>query len=252
MMRWFGVFILMFVLSIGAAAAPKGPQVDMIDNKLSVSADGVSLSQLLHLVDLATGMQSKVPPELATRRISVRFSGLNMTDAVRKLFQGQPLDYVMVAGQGIIVTAASQATSGVADTGGQPFNQPMQQQMPQMQPMDQPFAQDFPQPGMPFPGQQGQQPMVQTPFGPIPNPRAQQPNGPMIAPGQPQQNSLFPNQPANQQQPIQVIPGLQPGNPSPFGTPSPFGGQQVPQQGIQNNGLFGTPSVFPTTGAQPR
>jgi hypothetical protein len=132
--------------------------------------------------------------------------------------------------------------------------------------MDQPFVQEFP-PGIPFQQQQQQQQfqqqqqpaMVQTPFGPIPNPRAQQPvNAPLNAPGQ-QQNSLFPQiqqpqsaQPNGQQQPLQISPGLQPGSPYPFGTQSPLG---IPnpqtQQTNPNNSLFGNVPVM-NPGAPPR
>ena len=66
------------------------------------------MSRLIRLLDQATGMKSKVPPELANRNISVKFSDLNLTDGVRKIFQGQPFDYLVVEGQGIIVTGASQ------------------------------------------------------------------------------------------------------------------------------------------------
>lgn len=243
----FAAFILIAAVTTSAWTAPKGPQIDLIDNKLSVNVESIPLSRLLQLIDQATGMKSKVPAELANRNMNVRFAGLDMTDAVRKIFQGLPLDYVMVQGQGIIVTAASQTT---ATAGGDPVpqynNQPVQ-------PMDQPFVQEFPPPGGVF--QPGQQPaMVQTPFGPVPNPRAQQPNvqnqqNPLVTPIQQQQNSLFPQtgQPINQpmQQPVQQVPGLQPGNPTPFGTFSGFGAPNVPP--VQPNNLFQN-----STGAQPR
>jgi hypothetical protein len=61
---------------------------------------------------MATGMKSKVPPELTNRNISVRFSGLSLTDGVRKIFQGQPLDYILIEGQGVVVTASSQTLTG--------------------------------------------------------------------------------------------------------------------------------------------
>jgi len=203
MKRWISALILVSIVCTGGFAA-KGPEVNLIDNKLSVNAEAISLSRLLQLVDLATGMKSKVPPELANRNISVKFSGLSVTAAVRKIFQGQPFDYVVVEGQGIIVTAASQTTPTTQTaSGGDPapaFNPP-----PAVQQAEQPFVQEFPPsqaPVIPQPPQapQQQQPaMVQTPFGPIPNPRAQQqPNPPVAVP--PQQNSLFaqPGQPFNQ------------------------------------------------------
>jgi hypothetical protein len=238
------------LLLAAPAFAAKGPQVALIDNKLSIDADTVPLARLLRLLDFATGMKSKVPPELANRSISVKFSGLSLTDGVRKIFQGQPLDYVVIEGQGVIVTAASQNLNGTetvpayAAVPGQP---------------EQPFVQDFQQPnvqpiipGQPaipgqagFAGQQQQQPpTLQTPFGPVQNPRAQ-PNSPLSVPGQ---NSLFSNslpQPQNNgaQPGVVGIPNAQTINPAPFGTASPFG---TPQQNSPSN-VFGNNNLFPGT-----
>src|SRR5215467_15186194 len=116
MKRWFVVFSFMSMLCMGALVYAKGPEVDLVDNKLSISAEAISLSRLLQLVDMATGMKSKVPPELANRNISVKFSGLTLNEGFRKMFQGQPLDYVVVEGKSIIVTASSQNTPGTDST----------------------------------------------------------------------------------------------------------------------------------------
>ena len=206
MKRWLAIAILAASITTPVLAA-KGPEVDLVDNKLSVNAEAVPLGRLFRLFDLATGMKSKVPTELANRNISVKFTGLNITDGVRKMFQGLPLDYVMIANQGIVVTAASQSSTGEPAPA---YNPPPPQ-------LDQPFVQDFQQPAVqtpfgqiPNPNQQQQQQpnqqqpaMIQTPFGLMANPNVQrQPNTPLSAPGQ-QQNSLFPqtsqpNQPNNQ------------------------------------------------------
>src|SRR5438105_15692666 len=108
MKYWLAAGCLSVCLATGATAfaAPKGPEIDLVDNKLSVNADTISLGRLLRLLDLATGMQSKVPADLANRNISVKFSGLSVSDGVRKMFQGKPFDYVVIEGQGVIVTAA--------------------------------------------------------------------------------------------------------------------------------------------------
>lgn len=251
MKRWFVAVIFAGSLAVPAIAA-KGPEVDMVDNKLSINAEAVSLGRLLKLFDLATGMKSKVPAELANRNISVKFTGMNVTDGVRKIFQGQTLDYVLVEGAGVIVTAVSQSSGG-SDSPA-PYNPPPQ--------VEQPFVQDFQQqpgtiqtpfgPAQPNPQQPGQQnpqqqqpAMIQTPFGPMANPNAprqQQPNSPLSAPGQ--QNSLFPSAlPSNQlpnQQASPQFPGSQPfANPTPFGTPTP------PQNNPTiNNNLFGSPPGF--------
>jgi hypothetical protein len=233
-------------------AAGKGPEVDLVDNKLSVSADTITLGRLLRLVDLATGMKSKVPPELANRNISVKFSGLSLNEGVRKIFEGQPIDYFVVPGQGVIVTASSQSLNGTEavpvynSPGGQPFDQ----QLPQ----------DFQQP---IPGQV-QPATIQTPFGPVANPRAQQQGQPNPALAVPGQNTLFPGtvqqNPLNQQnpqnpfQPNGPAVGIQPTT-TPFGTPSPFATppqqQPAPNNPINpnNSNLFSNPF---NNGAQQR
>src|SRR5438067_11314035 len=100
--------LVILAMSAGAFAAGKGPEIDLVDKKLSINAEGIPLGRLLRLLDLATGMHSKVPQELANRNISVKFSGLTLEEGVRKIFQGQPFDYVVLEGQGVIVTSAAQ------------------------------------------------------------------------------------------------------------------------------------------------
>src|SRR5438034_2126578 len=137
--------LVILAMSAGAFAAGKGPEIDLVDNKLSISAETIPLGRLLRLLDLATGMQSKVPAELANRNVSVKFSGLSLGDGVRKIFQGQAFDYVVVEGQGVIVTAASQ-TTGTPES-APIYNAPLQPgvQPPfQPQPIEQPFVQDLP------------------------------------------------------------------------------------------------------------
>src|SRR5215831_12405496 len=114
-----------------AMAAGKAPQIQIIDGKVSMQVEAVPLGRLLRLLDQATGLSSKVPPELANRTVSARFSGLDFDEAVRKLFEGQPFDYIFVAGKGIVVTGLTPSTSpGTAVAGGPaPFvDQPFQQQ----------------------------------------------------------------------------------------------------------------------------
>ena len=236
MKYWVSPAILSVCLCTSAFAAAKGPEVGLVDNKLSINVEAVPLSRLLRLFDMATGMKSRVPAELANRNVSVKFSGLDLSDGVKKMFQGQPLDYVMIQGQGIVITAASQ--SGGSDL-LPAYNPPPPSEQPQ--PF---FNQDF-QPPIGQPGQQ-QPAMIQSPFGPIPNPRAGQPvqpNAPLSAPGQ--QNSLYPStsQPAGQPQQVSPpFPGSQP-NTSPFGTPSPYGTQSVPT--TNPTSLFGSPLSNP-------
>jgi len=246
MKLWGPALILMSVFCTVAMAA-KGPEVDFVDSRLSINAEAVPLGRLIQLVDRATGMASKVPPELANRNISVKFSSLTLSDAVRKIFQGQPLDYVVIQGKSIIVTGTSQATPGGTVATNDSFNsfnsQPVQN-------IEQPTFQDFTNNNQQFPpnNQQFPQPqiqaqpaMVQTPFGPIPNPRAQQPNAPG-ANAQPQ-NSLFPQPGQQLGQPALGSPTNAPGAVPPgglptFGTPSTFGAPQAPGAN-PNNSLFG-------------
>jgi hypothetical protein len=256
MKNGFAALLLVFAMTSGVFAA--GPEVNLTDHKLSINADSISLGRLLRLLDLATGMRSKVPPELANRNISVRFSGLSVEDGVRKIFEGQPFDYVVLEGQGVIVTSAAQTVAGTesAAAPAPAYTPPPQPFAPQ--PIEQPFVPDFPppvQPGMVQPGQPvqpGQQPAtIQTPFGPIANPRAGQPAQQVAPTPVPnlQQNPLFPDQRPNQQ-PSQGFPGATPGAPTPFGTPSPFG---TPQTNPNNsNNLFGNPTVLGAGGTPTR
>src|SRR5579862_6480133 len=253
MKYWLAAGCLMVCLATGSFAATKGPEIALVDNKLSINADTISLGRLLRLLDLATGMQSKVPADLANRNVSVKFSDLSLEDGVRKIFQGQPFDYVVIEGQGVIVTAASQM--GPAGEAPPVYNTPPQagpQQPFQPQPIEQPFNQEFPpagglppQPGIPGqPGQPQQQPaMIQTPFGPIANPRAGQTVQPAAPVPAPQQNPLFPG--SMQPQPSQGVVGAQQAAPTPFGTPSQFGTPQNSPNN-SNNTLFGPPTVFGT------
>jgi hypothetical protein len=258
MKHWLAAGFLVVCLAASGFPASQGPEIALVDNKLSISADSVSLARLLRLLDLATGMQSKVPADLANRNVSVKFSGLSVEDGVRKIFQGQPFDYVVIEGQRIIVTAASQM-AGTPEA-APAYNAPPQpgiQQPFQPQPIEQPFTPDLPpvggvppQPAIPGIQGQPQQPaMIQTPFGPIANPRAGQPIQPAAPIPAPVQNNLFPG---SFQPPTSTgIVGAQQAAPNPFGTPSPFG---TPQNSPNNsNTMFGSPTVFGTpNGAQSR
>ncbi len=234
MKHWISVIILLGTLAGGVSAAGKGPEITVIDNKYSISADTISLGRLLRLFDQATGMRSKVPTELTDRNVSVRFSGLSFEDAVRKIFQGQPFNYVVIAGQGIIVTGSSQTLSAsdspvpayapqsqsVERTFLQddpPFIPPVVQQMPPVAVQPAIGAMPFPPaPVNPFNQQQQPQPLIiQTPFAPMTNPRA--------------------DQPAQQNPTIIVTPNPNVYGTQPFGTNSPFGNSNPPGQ----NGLFG-------------
>jgi hypothetical protein len=201
--------LLFFWIALSSALAAEGPEVELVDNKLSITAESVSLARLIQLVDRATGMQSTVPAELGSRTVSVRFTNLDIRAAVRKMFEGQPVDYLLIPSRGIVVTSASQVPGRSAevlqpfDPGPapfqaqeHPFTQERQQaigQLPQIQP--QPATIQTPPGQIPSPafGQApaNQQPAtIQIPFGPIPNsPRAGPPgtpeNQPQVEPTMP-------------------------------------------------------------------
>ena len=160
--RIIQIFCVVTLLAGAALAAGKGPEIQVVDGKVSMQVEAVPLGRLLRLLDEATGLTSKVPPELANRNVSVRFTGLDFDAAVRKIFQGQPLDYIVISGKGIVVTSVAQSVPSTS--GPAPFADsfPAQPNVP-----DQPFFDNNPQPAV-----------TQTPFGPIPaaqpNPQGQQ------------------------------------------------------------------------------
>jgi len=157
--------------------------IRIVDDKVSIRADAVPLGRLLRLLDEATGMKSKVAPELANRKVSVRFADLSMAEAVHKLFEGQSLDYIMVDRQSISVTRPSQSTAanrGAAVPPTPAVDNTIIDSNPQFTPPQAQGNVNGVAPGN-----------IQTPFGPMANPRANaqgaQQNSlvPMVAPGQP-------------------------------------------------------------------
>jgi hypothetical protein len=105
MKPWFsvGVAILAGILAGEAFADRKGPEVLNIDQKISIHADAVPLDRLMQLWDKATGMHSTVPSELAGHQLNVHFSGLSVSDALRKIFDGRPFGYVLIE-DGLVIT----------------------------------------------------------------------------------------------------------------------------------------------------
>jgi hypothetical protein len=67
--------------------AQGGPEIQVSDGKVTMSAQSIPLSRLLSLWDRAVGMNSQIlKPELANRMVSVRFANLAVKDAVQKIF----------------------------------------------------------------------------------------------------------------------------------------------------------------------
>jgi hypothetical protein len=225
--------------------ANKGPEIRIVDNKVSIQAEAVPLARLLRLLDQITGMTSKVPPELANRNVSVRFSDLTIEDAVHKIFEGLPLDYVLIQGHGIVVTGTSSPATATAG-GPAPFNPPAPQET---------FAEDNP-PFMPpqgmqqNPAMQNQPAVINTPFGPRPNPNAVQNGMPAQQQGILPNPNAFPSQPVNSGLAPMVAPG-QPVN-NPFNSSAP-GFNSMP--GANPNALptaapFGANPAFQTQPGQ--
>jgi len=193
------VFCMLALLTASVFAQGKAPEVQIIDGRISMQAEAVPLGRVLSLLDQATGMQSRfASPDLANQNVSVQFSELPVDAAVRKVFEGQPLDYVLISGKGVVVTgrsAAATATATASQTAFPPqspaiFDQPVQEfPMPAAFPGPNPPLQQGAVPGAPgapvgnaavppmiapgAPNPQQQQPaVVQTIFGAMPNPRA--------------------------------------------------------------------------------
>jgi hypothetical protein len=225
--------LAVLVLAWSTFAAAQGPDIRVIDNKVSIKANAIPMGRLLHLLDFATGMTSKVPAEFSNKNVSVQFADLDIDMAVRKIFEGQSMDYIFVEGQGITVTAASlpgasaPASNAPAQFPRDPSPFETAPGFPQPD-QNQGFAPDpLANPGailnnggqtqgnvIPQQGQQQQPAVIQTPFGPIANPRFNQ--------GQPGQQNGAP------------LSG--PGATNPFGSPfgvlpqptNPFGGATSP------------------------
>src|SRR5678816_1416619 len=97
-----------------AQTQPPAPEIEVVDGKISMSALGMPLSRVVSLLDRAMGMKSKVAPEAANRPISVRFKDLPLKDAVQKIFEGQPLNYSLIAGKGIDVSGIATGSTATA------------------------------------------------------------------------------------------------------------------------------------------
>jgi hypothetical protein len=155
--------------------------IRMSGDKLSICAESVSLRHLIDMLDDVTGMNSKVPAELANRPISVRLSGLTVSDAIRKMLETQRIDYILVWGETLIITGVSKEASMQTT-----FVPPVQDQ-PALPDSNQSFVTSAlpPEPAQKVKAGAPQPAATQTPFGPIANP---DPN-----PAAPTSNNLFGN-----------------------------------------------------------
>lgn len=216
-----------------------GIQVDVVDGRISMTAEAVPLAELLAALDRAVGAESSVADHLQNRNISVRFRDLAFDRAVRKIFEGQSLDYLVVGEDRILVTAesgiAAPGAGTVTRTAAGSTVAATRQPVPAGPATGAPVANPF----QVQPDRQQQQP-IQTPFGQIfnqqGNPAVGPPAGPLAGPGagQQQPNALFgnssptildlDNQPANT-----PAPGAQPASTPAPGTPGQPQAPQPPQ-----------------------
>jgi hypothetical protein len=213
-----GIIILAGLLAGQGWADGKGPEVLNIDHKISIHADGITLGRLLRLWDEATGMQSTVPPQLLNLKLSVRFTNLSMNDALRKIFEGQPFDYILLEDQVVIVARAQ--SESVAESGPEPKREPIDNDVPQA--ITQPV---LPESSRMKPAPPQLQPTtIPTPFGPILSPRWNQ--QPFIqlppVPGAPPTPPFF--------VPVPQLPSTSPAGMPNWGVP---------------NGLFGPLPTYP-------
>ena len=137
------------LLAANVFAAGKDPEFKVVDGKVSIQAEAITLKQFLQYWDAATGMTSKVNPVLANEKISVRLEGLDLTSAIRKSFQGQPWNWAIVNGKGVNVidrATAVNSTSGGSSLPIQSFNDTRNDPPPPQPQLSAPLVQSGPVP----------------------------------------------------------------------------------------------------------
>jgi len=101
------ILLLAFLWPGQSVAAPDGVEIRLINNRLSVTAHEVGLARLLRLIGNVTGYEPSVPERLAERPVSVLCTDMAVNEAIKKIFEGLPIDYVLTPGK-LIVTGVSQ------------------------------------------------------------------------------------------------------------------------------------------------
>lgn len=183
-----GLAVVVALLLATTVAEAGDLDVRVVDGRVSINATAVPLGELLTTLDRAAGTESTIGPALQGRNVSVQFSDLELGGAIDKIFQGLGLDYVVVGGRRILVTAVSGVAAPNAGPGGAVTSLPSAVTVGAAQPASNPFQVPGVQAGRTVnPG--GAQPaVVQTPFGPLLNPRAAggqaEPATPLSVPGQ--------------------------------------------------------------------
>jgi hypothetical protein len=152
----------MFVAASGFGAG-SGQAVVHADETISIDVDGITLGRLLRLWDEATGLRSIIPSDVASQKVSVHFSGLHKSDAVRTIFAELPLDYIFVEARGIIVIGPSKAGAAAQPVrAGEPVLRVGSERPLPAQP-------ELPEPPPPPVELRPWPAYLETPFGPVPN-----------------------------------------------------------------------------------
>lgn len=176
--------LVLAAVLVQTPAYAQGPEIEVVDGKISMSVSAMPLGRLMSLLDRAMGTTSEVKPELSNRNISTQFAGLEFNEAVRKIFQGQSLNYMIISGKGVRVMESAQAGAATAST--VPQNSPFQDTptFTNNNPIPPTLTIQAPtigaQPATPLPG------FTMTPFGPQPIPQGtpNQAAAPTGGPGQ--------------------------------------------------------------------
>ena len=236
---------ILVVLPSGASAQANTLDIQVVDGQISVYAEAVGLGRFLTMFDRVAGTESTVPAELGNRNVSVQFRNLDFGESVKKIFEGLPLDYLVLGEERIVVTAVSETLTAGAGLPTVPAPSPVPTPAPAR-----PFAgvasgtpaNPFQSPGAnpagvvspTAPGAPVQPAVIQTPFGPLVNPRAN------AQPAVPGQGFPFGAQPGATNPGVPAPNGAQRGN-----TPSIFGNTSPPILNLNN------PQPAPTDRSQP-
>ena len=106
------MMVILGMVLASSVAFGADPEISIVEGKVSIAADSAPLGLLLSLLDKATGLKSEVKAAgLANRRITMRVTRLELKDAVRKIFEGQSVNYLYIEGKGIWVIEASQQSA---------------------------------------------------------------------------------------------------------------------------------------------
>ena len=94
--------------SVALAAEAQSPLVETTEAGVSVHARGVPLGRVLAELDAVAGTESTVPPELDGYGVNAWFDDVSVDQAVKRIFEGLPLDYVVIGQRRVVVTAVSE------------------------------------------------------------------------------------------------------------------------------------------------